>query len=93
MLGYGNHPPSSHPITGSDLEQRTLAPLQVNAMDSLILTQRQVVGSQGGLTFKLTAHAFDDAYAVLAGPAAELHAPRMPPSNDASLLNAKNENG
>ncbi|UPJ26450.1 hypothetical protein [Bradyrhizobium sp. CW1] len=62
-------------------------------MDSLILTQRQVVGSQGGLTFKLTAHAFDDAYAALAGPAAELHAPRMPPSNDASLLNAEHENG
>ncbi len=48
-------------------------------MDSLILTQRQVVGSQSGLTFKVTAHAFDDAYAALAGPAAELHAPRMPP--------------
>lgn len=61
MLGHGNHPPSSHPFAGSDLEQRTLAPLQVNAMDSLILTQRQVVGSQSGLTFKLTAHAFDDA--------------------------------
>lgn len=76
MLDYGNHPPSCYPIVGSDLEQRTLAPLQVNAMDSLIsyvppgcrIAEPTDVQAD-------TAHALDDAYAVRAGPVAELHDP------------------